>query len=357
MSHRGKLTMRTITLPLVLAERPRTQGELAHEFGVDKKTIKRHIDELTPYFPITEERDGREVLYRFHGDYRPPSLTPLELATLLLAQEAIAANGLLAHGSPFHDHARTLLLKVRAALPRALHAKLDALSGVYGNAATPAKNFAAHADAIDDLTNAAMETRQVRLRYHSLTNDAVTERIVDPLAVYFDPDGATIKLAAYDHKQQRIAPFAIDRILALTVTRERFRRPPDFRLEDFLTENCFNGIHGAPVKVVLRAHGVTARIFAERSFHLSQRIIEHTARNALHDEAITIEMNVAAGRGLVRFILGWAPDVEVLEPAELRSEIAAAHQQARSRYADISSEAAPSQKNSKPKAVARARRN
>ncbi len=42
----------------------------------------------------------------------------------------------------------------------------------------------------------------------------------------------------------------------------------------------------------------------------------------------TIEMRVASGRGLVRFILSWAPDVEVLSPPELVSEVADAHRSA-----------------------------
>jgi predicted DNA-binding transcriptional regulator YafY len=45
------------------------------------------------HYQIVEEPDGREIRYRFSDDYKftPPTLTPSELATLLLAQESIAA--------------------------------------------------------------------------------------------------------------------------------------------------------------------------------------------------------------------------------------------------------------------------
>lgn len=204
-----------------------------------------------------------------------------------------------------------------------------------GSAAVPAKDFSAHTEKIETLTEAAINNRRVRIIYHSLTSDRTSERTIEPLTVYFDPDGATIKLIANDSERAAIVPFSIDRIRRVSITDETFARPADFSLETFLRDNCFNGIHGAPVNVRLRARGVTARIFAERQFHPSQRIIERTGRNAIDsadaeesDETTTIEMRVAQGRGLVRFILSWTPDVEVLSPIELRREIAAAHRRA-----------------------------
>jgi predicted DNA-binding transcriptional regulator YafY len=44
-------------------------------------------------------------------------------------------------------------------------------------------------------------------------------------------------------------------------------------------------------------------------------------------------MRVASGRGLVRFILSWVPDIEVLSPAELRCEVVAALQTASTMHA------------------------
>jgi len=326
-----------VELQLLLTGGSYSQRELIEYFGVDRKTITRAIDALSLHYQITEEKDGREVRYSFSDDYEfvPPALTPSELATLLLAQESIAATGLTAFGSPFAEHARCLLMKVRNSLPERLRDKLDALATMFGSAAVPAKNFSPHAETIDRLTNAAIEGRRVSLRYHSLIDDKIKERLVDPYCVYFDPDGATLKLIGYDQLRRDIIPFSIDRIRTLHETDERFVRPPDFNLRAYLTEHCFNGIHGAPVIVRLRAHGTTARIFRERTFHPSQRLIEETASaRGRRQDATTIEMRVASGRGLVRFILSWSPDVEVLEPEEVRREVAEAHKQSLARLND-----------------------
>lgn len=334
MSHRGELTERMTVLPLLLAERPHSQQELASIFNVNSKTIRRAIDELSRHYPILDEREGREVFYRFSGDkYEPPPLNPAELATLMLAQEAIAATGFTALGSPFARYGRSLMAKVKSSLPPSLRDKLDALAAVFGSATVPAKDFAPHAALIDRLTQAALENRGVRLRYYTLATDTITERTVEPYVVYFDPDGATLKLIGYDHYRGKIIPLAVDHIRSLRETDEKFERPADFNLARYLSANCFNGIHGDPVTVRLRAYGVTARIFAERTFHESQRVIERTSRAAGKAETIIIEMHVASGRGLNRFILGWGSEVEVLSPLDLRLEIAQAHKHALGCYA------------------------
>jgi predicted DNA-binding transcriptional regulator YafY len=64
-----------------------------------------------------------------------------------------------------------------------------------------------------------------------------------------------------------------------------------------------------------------ARIFTERKFHSSQKTIERKQRRDASPETITIEMRVARGRGLVRFIMSWLPDVEVVSPKEIREEV------------------------------------
>lgn len=332
-SHRGDMTERVIRILLLITERPHTQQELANEFRVGGLTIRRYITELMRHYPIVDDRRGREVLYKFSDAYefKPPNLTPGELAVLLLGQQSIASTGLIAFGAPFAGYSRTLLAKVRAALPSGLREYLDTLSNIFGTATVPAKDFASHADTIDQLTKAAANCHRLRLLYHTLHSDKVKERNFDPYALYFDPDGATLKTIGYDHDHRDIRPFSIDHIQSLTETGETFP-DPKFNLKDHLTEYCFNGIHGQPVTVRLKAYGVIARIFAERSFHPSQHEIERSPKTSDREETITIEMRVAEGRGLLRFVLGWGSGVEVLSPPELRQEVIDAYRQSLKLY-------------------------
>jgi predicted DNA-binding transcriptional regulator YafY len=332
-SHRGDMTERVIRTLLLITERPRTQQELAKEFKVGGITVRRDITELMRHYPIVDDRQGRELLYKFSDAYefKPPNLTPGELAVLLLGQQSIASTGLITFGAPFAGYGRTLLAKVRAALPSGLREYLDTLSNVFGTAAVPAKDFAPHSEKIDKLTRAAANRRRLRMRYHTLHRDRVKDRDFDPYAVYFDPDGATLKTIGYDHDNHDIRPFSIDRIQSLDETGEIFP-DPEFDLKEHLTEYCFNGIHGAPVTVRLKAYGVVARVFAERSFHPSQREIERTPKTDDREETITIEMRVAEGIGLLRFVLSWGSDVEALSPPELRQGVIEAYRQSLKLY-------------------------
>lgn len=119
----------------------------------------------------------------------------------------------------------------------------------------------------------------------------------------------------------RLSIFSVDRIINLKELSETFVRPADFKLSEYLNENCFNGIHGESVTVRLKAVGITARIFNERQFHPSQKIVESKQRRGDSLETVTIEMRVASGRGLMRFILSHLPNIEVVSPKEVREEV------------------------------------
>jgi predicted DNA-binding transcriptional regulator YafY len=323
MSYRTDLTARLIEIPFRLAERRCSRQALARDFGVDAKTISRDIDALGRQYPIIARRIGREVFYEFADgfEFKFPQLSISELATLLLAQESVAGIGITAPHSPYAVFADSLLLKVRASLPRSIRDKMDALACVYGSAAIPVKDFAEHSETIEQLASCAVREKRIKIRYHTLNTDREEARILEPYAVYFDPDGATLKLVAFDPKHVAPRVFSVDRIRAIKELDEKFKRPANFNLKNYLEENCFNGIHGAPVTVRLKAVGVTARIFAERKFHPSQKTIERKQKRGANLEEITIELRVAGGRGLHRFILSYLPEIEVIAPAELRAEI------------------------------------
>jgi predicted DNA-binding transcriptional regulator YafY len=323
MSYRKALTERLIQIIFKLVRRAHSRQELAREFGVNSKTICRDLDALGLEYPIIEQKRGREVFYQFSDDFKFdfPQIEIEELATLLLAQEAIAGIGIAAKNSFYAAQADSLIGKIRQSLPRSVKANLDALSKVYGSAMIPAKNFSVHAATIDRLASAAVRQKIVEIRYHSLNRNRASSRFVAPYAVYFDPDGATLKLIAFDTTHAEIRVFSVERISDFKETGDKFVRPAEFDLSEYLRDNCFNGIHGKPVTVQLKASGVTARIFAERLFHPSQKIIERKQKRGTSPETITVELTVAGGRGLERFILGWLPDIEVVAPPDVRETI------------------------------------
>lgn len=324
MSYRTELTTRLIEIPFRLLNGFCSRQQLAKEYGVNAKTISRDIDALSREYPIVHKREGRELFYGFSDDFnfRFPTLSTQELGVLLLAQNAIAGIGITTKDSPYARHADSLIDKIRKALPISIVDRMNALASVYGSSIVPTKDFSGHTETIYVLTNSAVRQNKIEILYHGLNSNKKEFRILDPYAVYFDPDGATLKLVAFESNYQEIRVFSIDRIFGIKELNCSFERPKDFKLENYLDENCFNGIHGKPVTVRLKATGVTARIFEERSFHPTQKIIERKQRRGNYLETITIELRVASGRGLVRFILSHLPNIEVISPHEVKEQIA-----------------------------------
>ncbi len=89
------LSSQTIELQHYLLNRRRTQKEIAEHFGVDRKTVRRAIDKLGQFAMVSEEREGRNTVYFIpESDFNSSELTPIELAALVLSQEAITAGGI-----------------------------------------------------------------------------------------------------------------------------------------------------------------------------------------------------------------------------------------------------------------------
>lgn len=319
---KGNLSSQTIELQHYLLNRRRTQKEIVEHFGVDRKTVRRAIDKLGQFVPVSEEKEGRNTVYFIlENDFNSADFTPIELAALVLAQEAILAGGNLSYGSPFAAAGKSLIEKVRAKMPPRIKHNLEELSRILGTATIQNKDYSEFGSVIEELTAAAIERRVVSMHYQSLSSRRDEKRLFEPYNIYLDPDGATLKTIGYDRRNDRISPFSLDRIKSVALTKETFLRPPNFDLREFLTLNCFNGIHGEPLRVRLRAFGITAGIFAERQFHPSQKTLSVKKSKERGREEIEIEMRVAAGRGLERFVLGWLPDIEVVAPDSLRLKI------------------------------------
>ena len=80
--------------------------------------------------------------------------------------------------------------------------------------------------------------------------------------------------------------------------------------------------------VVLRFAPSVAKRVAETRWHPSQEL------EAQPDGSLVWRGRVAGVREIRLWILGWGPDVEVLEPAALRADVAEAARQAAALYVE-----------------------
>jgi proteasome accessory factor B len=121
--------------------------------------------------------------------------------------------------------------------------------------------------------------------------------------------------------------FAPGRSRSLKETGATFERPPDFRIADFL-DGTFRVVRGAgpPVTVRLRFSPAAARYIRERTWHPSQKLTPRPGGR--------LEMTLRVNHLLEvkRWVMSFAANCEVLEPAQLRMDVAGEHLRAARQY-------------------------
>lgn len=278
-------------------------AELTAELGVTKEVILGDIAEVTArayYHPaawvtdleISVERDRVRVWTT--GEFgRPVRLSPREALALTLGLR------MMADGDDAGRREELL----------ALAARLDA-----GLTAAPAERMAAgfsldggdpHGNGIVALVrDAAAERRCLRFAYLKPGDPEPEPRLVAPYALVFSRG----HWYAVGHSEEAgaIRAFRLDRVLEADSTGETFEVPGDFDVADYLEgESVFHA--GEELEAVVRYSPRIARWMAERE------PVEECP-----DGSVVVRHRVADPRWIVRHVLAYGAEAELLEPVELR---------------------------------------
>jgi predicted DNA-binding transcriptional regulator YafY len=168
------------------------------------------------------------------------------------------------------------------------------------------------------LTQAWADRRVVRLTYDPAAYDPgrpPREARVHPYLI--EPSSTThaLYLIGFDEARGAIRTFKIERILSVDVTPQTFEAPTDVIEDAFAL--AWDIIADQPdTQVVLHfAPSVASRV-AEATWHPSQELERRP------DGSLIWRASVAGTIEIRFWILSWGPDVEVLEPADLRAQVA-----------------------------------
>jgi predicted DNA-binding transcriptional regulator YafY len=182
---------------------------------------------------------------------------------------------------------------------------------------------AAHNRMIEQIVDASVERRQVRMVYFSLSHERKAEYLVYPLRFVYT-HGA-MYLRAWVPARDQVLTFAAQRIRRVAVLEDRFEADPAWAEDTF--SRSLGPNDGPTVHVVMQVERELAPIVAERVYHKSQRT---TARP---DGSILLELDVCNDVWLHSFVLQFGHRVQVIEPASLAREISEELDLARGHYA------------------------
>lgn len=331
-------------LPAAARDGGASLEELADRLDVSEERVVRDLQEVTARSfyqrPGQAERlqiaiDGGRVSVWSAGDFRRPvKLSPLEALALDLALRAHAAGdgsageaagdraggGSAARDGGDGDGRDSWAAgpagggpEARLALVRRLEAEL---------AVAPPEEVARHvavegqeADAREDrilgtLFRAARDRRCCRLRYLSSGAEEPSTRTVEPWLLAH-ADGRWYAVSRC-RRAEGIRFFRADRVLEAELLEEGFEVPDDFDPAEFLDDGHLYRA-GDEVEVTVRYGRRVARWVRERG------PVEET-----DDGAVVVTHSVSDPAWIVRHVLRYGPDAEVVDPPAVRRRVARA---------------------------------
>lgn len=316
---------RYLKVAMILHEHP--QGiavqSIADLIGVSKRTVYRDLNAMTmdAEVPIWESggKYGLEA-----GAFLPPlALTLHEATTLFLAAR------MLAKASDEHDTELIgAFVKLAQILPPVLAEHIQETVDAFATATERNENFTR---VLRVLAEAWAQRRVVEIEYDSGVYDptkGARKTRVQPLAL--EPSALThaLYLMGWDESRKANRTFKVERILSASLTPETFEPVAGATTARDLLRAWDVIADEDPISVVIRFSTAVAKRAAETRWHPSQELEEQT------DGTLIWKGLVSGMREIRIWILGWGADAEVLEPAELRGEIAAEVERAAGQYRD-----------------------
>jgi predicted DNA-binding transcriptional regulator YafY len=304
---------RLVSLLLLLQSRGGlTAAELARELEVSVRSIHRDVEALSAAgVPIYADR-GPHGGIRLVDGYR----------TRLTGMTADEAEALFLSGLPgpaaelgLGTVVAAAQLKVMAALPTELRARASRLvqrfhldpAGWFTTGA-PVPHLAALAEAV-------WGERRIAIDYER--GEGVVSRVVEPLGVVLKA-GVWYLVASHDGQ---LRTYRGSRVTAVTRLDERFERPANFDLAAYWAESTAAYERDVPrVEVTVRIDPRRLErlrdLYGDRVVEAAERLDDPDLDGWLH-----LRLRLDWPEEVASRLLGLGPDLEVLEPLEVRSSI------------------------------------
>jgi predicted DNA-binding transcriptional regulator YafY len=315
-----------------------TIDDLAERTGVSTRTIRRDLEALQAAgFPLYDHvHEGKRYWMLEQRPFRrldETGFTLAELSALYFSRTLVEALA----STPFHQDVRSAFDKLSGALtpgmrqfldhlPLVLQAKAErgalAAAGDRNSSPLSAKEAASRSARAAQLVEASLHHRRVSMRYHSMSSDREKAYLIEPHRLVFAQGG--LYVVAFVPEYGQLRTFAVDRILGLSVTEERFE--PSDAPEEVFAHSL--GVHQGtpPQRVEIAFAPQIARYVKERAWHPSQQAEDQ------QDGSVNLVLHVSNDWALRSWVLGFGPLARVVSPPELVAEVLDQLERARARY-------------------------
>jgi predicted DNA-binding transcriptional regulator YafY len=308
-----------LALELQAARGGLSLADIENKFDVGRRTAMRMRDAAMRNFPQIEEVDTGERTKRWRlpaGTLdRLIAFTADELAALESAARLLVRDNRVSEAAELAGMLAKLRALLKPDIARRVEPDVEALLEAEGLAARPGPRPRIELSVVEDLRQALLACRKVRIRYRNRQTKTVKDRLVHP---YGFLHGHRNYLVAFHEnpKANNIALFALPHIEAVQVTEESFERDPAFDLGEFAARS-FALFQGDQMDVVWKFAPEAADDADEFVFHPSQ----HVERQP--DGSLLVSFRAAGDLEMAWHLYAWGDKVEVLAPQSLADMVVA----------------------------------
>jgi predicted DNA-binding transcriptional regulator YafY len=300
-------SQRLLTILMQLqVHRRMTARELAGKLEVSERTILRDMEALSGAgVPVVAERGaggGWSLLAEY--ETRLTGLSPAEIQSLFVSHTPKLAADL-----GMRQAAEDAWTKLQAALPAATRRQADFVRQRVLIDARGWRNTAESAASLPVLLDALWRERQVRFQYENVLHEA-GERTVDPLGLV--ARGSTWYLIA--NRDAELRTYRVSRVKNPQILDARSRRPADFDLAAYWGRSASEFREKLPqFHAVFLAKPATMQWIRYRGWRLEEETPEA--------DLVRVRLRFDAEAEALQFALSFGADVELLEPAGLRTKL------------------------------------
>lgn len=286
-----------------------TTKDLAGKFGVTVRTIYRDLEALDVEVRLPVEKRGTRWGIG-KGDQLPPvRLTLGEALTIFLA-----ARLAVSHSHRYDPRVDSAFTKLGGVVPLPLREEVQRTLAWMRK--LPRDDLRAWN--LARMAEAWVARKAVRIRYRSQEARSAEYRVIEPYFIEPAAPGHSSYVIARCRKAGGLRVFKVERIEGIEVTDEKYAIPAGFDANEYLSAAWGITVEGERRAVRLKCGPAIVRLMEETIWHPSQVV----SRQA--DGSAIMSVTVFNTPELVTWILGWGEKMEVLEPADLRAEVARA---------------------------------
>ncbi|HEX9022325.1 MAG TPA: WYL domain-containing protein, partial [Geobacteraceae bacterium] len=241
-------------------------------------------------------------------DVPPIAFTLQELMTLYFLRSPCD----FLDGTPFQAEMESIFRKVNSVLPPRYAAHMERIASVSIPLLRGKRDYVKVAEALKLLREALIYQYRVSLEYRAGGRRRSSRYIVDPYSLIFHKGG--LYLLGFAHNRRALRTFAAERISGVTLEKERFEIPAEFRPQEQFG-SAFGIVDEAAMAVEVKFSPEIAHAVRDRLWHPSQKI------TALPDGSIVLSFEAGGKMEIISWLLSYGKFAEVIKPMELREEV------------------------------------